>query len=405
MPLTEDTRVCGFCIGEALLQARIRLHGTVALCTICGLRRRTWTLARLGTEVDQVYREYYFPAGEFGGSYPEEIIAEMLELDEPDIGEFITEYLHSNEAGEIQDGAHPLYSPHEKYAMIELYPWDLQSTWDEFCRRIQFGQRFFDQAAKVMLDDLLAPIRSLTTLGITEPIVTLGPDSSMPPIYRARIARNLAEAKSFVRDPSVELYAPHPRNGKTGRLNPVGLPVFYGAFSRRTAIAEVRPTVGALVVTGAFKPSRDLRVLDLTAFERTWPVRSIFDSAFGDDVARWQFLCDFQKLVSQPIHPAEEAVEYIPTQAVADYIHSELGFAGIIYPSVQTNSDSWEESPSSDQNVALLRTATAAEIGGPTTRRYGGQDGRPSSTGVVRATACRSERREVRPESWTELTP
>ena len=368
MPLEETSPLCGFCVGESYLQKEIRRRGTVAICAVCGLSRRTWLVGRLAAEVDDVYRRLYSPV--FGeapeGSFPLDIISEMLESDDPEIPEAVLEVLHQGEFHAVADGEDSMYDQGSYYVMAELYAWELDHTWDEFRRRVQYEQRFFDQTAKAMLDEMLAPIRALDQLGVDGPVVNLnaGDDTR---VYRARVARNRQEADRFLNDPAKELSAPHPRIGRPGRLNPMGMPVFYGAFSRKTCIAEVRPPVGSFVVTAAFRVTRPIRLLDLTAFERHWPLRSMFDLGFEDDIARWQFLAGFQRLVSEPVHPAEEAMEYIPTQAVADYIYFELGFHGVIYPSAQAESDPWSEEPFTHQNVAVLRVASPEDLFGPTT--------------------------------------
>jgi hypothetical protein len=49
-------------------------------------------------------------------------------------------------------------------------------------------------------------------------------------------------------------------------MNVEYIPVFYGAFSEETAVAEIRPGIGEEVAVGEFELRRELRVFDFTAF-------------------------------------------------------------------------------------------------------------------------------------------
>ena len=55
---------------------------------------------------------------------------------------------------------------------------------------------------------------------------------------------------------------PDAEHATSGRLNPRGIPFLYLAEDSKTAIAEVRPWVGALVSMGVFEILRDCTLVD-----------------------------------------------------------------------------------------------------------------------------------------------
>jgi hypothetical protein len=54
--------------------------------------------------------------------------------------------------------------------------------------------------------------------------------------------------------------------GREGRVNPKGISCFYGATTRETAMAEVRPWMGSLISVGRFKVLRDARMVDCSKY-------------------------------------------------------------------------------------------------------------------------------------------
>src|SRR5207244_1470845 len=146
-----------------------------------------------------------------------------------------------------------------------------------------------------------------------------------------------------------------------GRMNSAGIPVFYGGFSEDVCVAEVRPHVGGIVVTGQFHVTRPLQLLDLTMLDEHGFAGSMFRADYYSRVTKRLFLRSFHNLISRPVQPHEEALEYVPTQAVAEYIANVLGLDGIIYASAQTNTRDEDDDTPTDratQNVALFNRAS-----------------------------------------------
>jgi hypothetical protein len=140
-----------------------------------------------------------------------------------------------------------------------------------------------------------------------------------------------------------------------GRMNARGISVFYGANSPRVALAEVRPPVGSQVAVGCFKIIRPIRLLDLTALSKVATHGSIFDVSLVDRLERTMFLRNLSRRIAVPVMPEHELFEYLPTQAIADFLATEAAppLDGIIFPSVQI--------AGAALNVALFHKAARVE--------------------------------------------
>jgi hypothetical protein len=107
-------------------------------------------------------------------------------------------------------------------------------------------------------------------------------------------------------------------------MNATGIGVFYGAYDIDTAIAEIRPNVGDTVGIAQFVPSEPLHVLDLTICEGVGPKLNLFSQNYSRKTSQWEFLRKFTKQISQPYHSDQVSLEYIPTQAVFEFLTSQL---------------------------------------------------------------------------------
>jgi hypothetical protein len=112
---------------------------------------------------------------------------------------------------------------------------------------------------------------------------------------------------------------------------------------------------------------RRLRLLDLTMLGEHGFAGSMFRSDFYERVTKRQFLRSFHDLISRPVQPHEEMLEYLPTQAVAEYISNVLGLDGIIYESAQSGALSEREEEAHmlanrpKQNIALFNRAALVQ--------------------------------------------
>jgi hypothetical protein len=120
-------------------------------------------------------------------------------------------------------------------------------------------------------------------------------------------------------------------------MNARGISVFYGSNNPKVALAEVRPPVGSEVAVARFEIIRPVRVLDLTVMSEVITTGSIFDPTFGGRLERTTFLQSLSRRITMPVMPDDETFEYLPTQAIADFLATERTpqIHGIIFPSIQ----------------------------------------------------------------------
>jgi hypothetical protein len=298
----------------------------------------------LADQIDEVYREHFVPGEEEKvfyafddnghyeqrGEFPAYIIQDIAGL-APEVADAVVALLSAEESRDVTDGVDPRYEAISCYVRRELYPYEQEGMWDEFCHRVKHHRRYFDEKCRQLLDSLLGDLLQLEP----SPILRLRLGKSEKLIYRARRASDFEEAERFRISPARDLGPPPLEKALAGRMSPHGIPVFYGAFSERGAIAEVRPSVGVVVVVGQFAVMAPLKLLDLTQFTAA-PLRSsMFAPGYVRRVTQYRFLRRFLVELSRPIQPHEEPLEYVPTQAVAGYLAEALHLDGIVYPSAQ----------------------------------------------------------------------
>ena len=170
-----------------------------------------------------------------------------------------------------------------------------------------------------------------------KPLITsVGPNTGMQFLYRARVFQSDIKLKIALARPDKNLGSPPSALAISGRMNARGISVFYGANDLHAAISEVRPPVGSQVATARFEIIRPLRLLDLKALGHLALKGSIFNENYIKLLERAMFLRNLSHRISAPIMPDQEGFDYIPTQAIADFLsQSSISLDGIIYPSVQ----------------------------------------------------------------------
>ncbi|HED8873772.1 RES family NAD+ phosphorylase [Pseudomonas aeruginosa] len=269
------------------------------------------------------------------------VISELAGIDE-DPAEDIQDYLegkhsvydkdHFGEECEFHSDSHYRESP------VNDREWWFQ--WHRFKNSLQAEARFFNREAAEHLEALFKGLGTLKSWKGLPLITTAGPGTRLRSLYRARVfqsEKGLSEALSW---PERHLGPPPAAVAGAGRMNPRGISVFYGATAAPIAVAEVRPPVGSQVLVGRFKIVRKLRLLDLTALKFVSEPGSLFDPEFSRRLERAKFLRSLSEHMTQPVMPDDEAMDYLPTQAIADFLAtgSELELDGILFPSVQAES-------------------------------------------------------------------
>lgn len=136
-----------------------------------------------------------------------------------------------------------------------------------------------------------------------------------------RLFRALAHDPSERLRAANELGAPPSERAGNNRMSGVGISMFYGAETAKTAITEIRPSRKEAVTVGSWKPGRELVYLDLLAAK---PIPSIFDMTARRDRTWLRFLAEFADDLAQPINPRISPIEYIPTQIITEYVRDHV---------------------------------------------------------------------------------
>ena len=133
---------------------------------------------------------------------------------------------------------------------------------------------------------------------------------------------------------------------KEGRANSKGIPVLYCATTQDTAIAEVRPWIGARITLAKLSLHRAVRLVDCSINLKRL---TLSDIRTQEDAVHdlWTRIND---AFSEPVTANDNTADYAPTQFLADAFRQQ-GYDGIIYQSRVGNG----------RNVALF-ALDAAEI-------------------------------------------
>jgi hypothetical protein len=168
-------------------------------------------------------------------------------------------------------------------------------------------------------------------------VVEAGPGTNFERLYRARVFQHEKDFREALKRPDLELGPLRKSPPLASRMNAAGISVFYGATNSSVALAEVRPPVGSKVLVGCFRVIQPLRLLDLVALVKLADKDgSLFDPAHLQELQRSEFLRGLTLRLSKPVMPNDEPFEYLPTQAIADFLARKEwpDLDGIIYPSV-----------------------------------------------------------------------
>jgi hypothetical protein len=194
--------------------------------------------------------------------------------------------------------------------------------WVGFCELIKYERRFFFHdvgADHEWWDDTRSP------RGMFASIHAFIEKSNL--VRLKRKGYRLYRARPHKR--GVQYYEPHELGPpppeaalQFNRMNPPGIPMFYGSEKRLTARAEVQNVACSLA---RFTTTRRLRILDLIDL----PIdRGIFSNYTRNEVNAISFLRQFARLISQPIdREIRTVLDYIPTQVLTEYLR-DATFSG-----------------------------------------------------------------------------
>ena len=393
--------VCHECIGDEFLASEVKAQCDPLVCHYCGETREAITLENLADRTHGALQKHFrltpdYPSEpdeymqarerrwERRGDPVEYIIAETAGLDERvarDVTAFLSDR-HGHWA--IREGNEDPYGADAMYEPLSPNDSHFEFTWEVLCDELKSNPTLFsaklEEIRECILDDeghfilrigedshqhhefcedmlafIFGDLNSHVT-GDDKPVVReISPGEEDALVWRARAALSEEELKAIVELPSRTLSSPPPTLAKAGRMNVEGSPVFYGAMDQQTCVSEVRAPVGAHVVVGRFNLLRPVRLLDLDALSNVYARGSCFDPDYSEQEGRAAFLRQLVREISRPVMPKDEALDYLPTQAVAEYLSTKVNprVDGVIFLSSQTGGDG--------RNVVLFNHARRVE--------------------------------------------
>ncbi|WP_137128766.1 RES family NAD+ phosphorylase [Rhizobium sp. FY34] len=373
----ENKLLCWKCIGDEYLKGKVRSEGVANTCSYCECRGRTFRIADISGIVDVAFQQHYQqsrmemngyewqahkdPDSSFEFIPDGEPIEQAIEnaADIPgkaatDIQAVLADRYSSWSSIEI--GEQTEYDADLYYEEISPDDSKWQEKWRTFERALKTESRFFNPAAIDLLLELFDGVERLQTYTGSGLVVTAGPGTELTHLFRARAFQSPSKLEAAIGRPDTELGPPPSLFASSGRMNARGISVFYGADDPAAAVAEVRPPVGCHVAVGRFEITRELRLLDLSSFPSATLRGSIFNPEYAGELSRIRFLKGLAMRMARPVMPDDQEFEYLPTQAVADFLATGLvaPMDGIIFPSVQVAGEI--------KNVVLFHHASAVEV-------------------------------------------
>ncbi len=339
--------ICNECLDEEYLVNKIDSEGVTTKCHYCQKNNKTIKMSKLVELIDNMHRTFIVEKEVFGdfdydddemfGYSPEELITVHTGLDF-EIVDKIVDYLSQEEQYDVvKDGAAPMYDNTLHYEYKYIYDFYYSDMWNTFCHILKHESRFFSKVAIEILDNLFNKLDSLySTIGI-KPIRSYGNNDDEKYFYRARKVHNKERRKEICLNPENELGPPNVGKSKFARMNPTGISVLYGALLRDTCVDELRLSAGEMAVTAKFEITRPIQILDLTVFNKMHDNLSYFDPEHDEKLNYVSFIQRFGMEISAPINKNTKELDYLPTQAFAEYLndHYEPKIDAVIYNSAQ----------------------------------------------------------------------
>lgn len=315
----SDRYVCTKCFGDEDLKDVIRNDGGPGRCSYChARRRRVLPLEEIaefierrmgtfyGTAVDQL--PYNSREGGYLGSHwdTQELLFDEigLTIEARDHDRLMDDLL-----GEIEDD---VWCEHD-WLSLEFDD-SMAYSWRDFRRITMSERRFFFHS--VGASDVSHPDErsaGMFLVELAELIEELGLVRSVPVGQSYYRVRNQT-VPPF--EPTAAALGPPPARIclQSNRMNPPGIPMFYGAEDAPSAIAEARADEPVLA---RFQTEMPITLVDLA--ELPW-IPGFFSSAPRRHLQGLSFLHQLTREMAEPVEQDNRVnVDYIPTQIVTEF--------------------------------------------------------------------------------------
>ena len=333
--------VCSGCVNDPFLEAKLDEAAEEEACSFCGTVPAA-DLVVLLDEIDAYLKtEYEDPVHSLMYISREGGYQGTVDPGDDLICDLLYPWFDSEEALEAVASAFAdSYWCERDYARLK-YDEKLRYGWERFSDEVKHHTRyrFFRRTPEEGdCNDELPPEEMLDELGTLLNRLDLYdviPTGSA--IFRARVADDELPC-------TAEELGPPPKGigMRSNRMSAAGIPMFYGAFDKKTAVLEtLDPKIekGKVITIGTFGTNRDLLTVDLTDLP---PFPSPFDRAERHLSRPRAFLGDFTKEFSRPVErDGHEHVEYVPTQVVSEFLRyrhrgtDDRPIDGVIYNSAK----------------------------------------------------------------------
>jgi hypothetical protein len=366
----EKLSICSNCLKDRYLQQKAQTEGTEECCDFCENTSTCLSIEEIAVIVEESLKANYEPGSyierfneetkqhykeQFGQSF-EEVLVEILNADSTDCAvlQSVKSAIEDNDYIRKKDGENAL-SEVFGYAEKEIDDGYYQDQWKGFCSEIKHHSRFFSVYASEYLEEIFKDLERYQSYKEAKALVYhINPSHPYNVLYRARVADSLSKQKEILEDPFSQMGAPTYQKARAGRINPSGIPVFYASTKKNTCIKETRALVGSTVILAKFKVIGSLKILDLTSSHEIMNQKSKLDPDYIITQEHIAFLQRLDREFSKPVLPHEEEIEYLPTQASAEYLRERTHLDGVLFTSALGGK--------SEKNIAIFTTKNLVKI-------------------------------------------
>ncbi len=319
--------VCPYCFNDEGLKKRIVEIRRSAPNEKCSFhdKYKGVPISAVAKIVDAAFRNQYAQGnydsfdGEQHGETLDCLVEDITSANDYDIAKALADQLIQDENYWPQDGEEAFYGDDQNYEEYENTYSRHSTLWTNFCKSITYSQRFFNNDARLLLTEIFNGVQLQRDHQRRSVVYEIKPGSLEATFFRARIAESDDKRQEILNAPETQLGPPPERYRRAGRMNSAGIGCFYAAFDLPTCIAELRPGVGCTVVGAQFQLTRPIHALDTTGFSAPIRPLNIFSKHYMSRTEQWSFMQHFCHEIAKPILRNDEHLDYIPTQAVAEY--------------------------------------------------------------------------------------
>ncbi len=344
----DNKYVCGNCFNDYAIKEFIRENAIESKCDYCQKASMNGNIAAsmkdvVGLIFDSISYEFENPKDampEYVGKLPNRYETEDL-FDDWGLNinlKFQSSELKSEIINSIENN-----NWIEKDYFMGTEDEYLNYAWSNFKEKVKYHNRYTflrpEQRERIPFPQDIQPSEMLDKLSeIIKKLELEQPLIKGEFIFRARIHNDESSYNT-----AKDLGPPPVEKALSGRMNSVGIPVFYGALNSQTAINETYQPVNnnKKATVGKFVLVKPINVLDLTDLK---DMPSIFDKNKRDNRSAIKFFKSFVDDISQPItKDGQEHIDYVPSQIVSEYLRYNYTckrgnqIEGILYPSSKDN--------------------------------------------------------------------